>query len=103
MLITSYEVLETEQRELQEIEVTISTCGDIEPERESDQGDTLFHYINFDNILREASDSRDVRVPKEPSGYTDSPNESFIELSQQSPTSDKSSNIFQRNPEANLI
>jgi len=103
VLITSYEVLETEQRELQEIEVSISTCEDIEPERESDRGDTLFHYINFDNILREPSDSRDVRVPKEPSGYTDSPNESFMELSQQSPTSDKSSNIFQRNPEANLI
>mmetsp|Transcript_33695 Transcript_33695/g.74201 ORF Transcript_33695/g.74201 Transcript_33695/m.74201 type:complete len:678 (+) Transcript_33695:419-2452(+) len=106
VLLTSYEVIEAEQQELQEIEVSLSDGTFDESEKTSKNGGTIFHYFHMDSICHKLVDelcSKERQCgfgtakevddasyhehdnagpvgPKEPSGYNDiSLNESLLD------------------------
>ena len=67
VLVTSYEVLEAERKELDQVEVKISDSDDTPPEHVSEHGNILTTYFSM------AADSKTKNPinmePKEPSGY----------------------------------
>jgi len=63
VLFRSYEVIDAEHHELQEVEITLSDGTFEDVEKTSKTGGTLFHYFRFDNICTKLVDDVCIKSP----------------------------------------
>ena len=70
VLFRSYEVIDAEHQELQEVEITLSDGTFDDGEKMSKTGGTIFHYFRMDNICNKLVDDACLKCPRQGSFCT---------------------------------